>query len=172
MSSHPMRERHHQRLWSQTAPESGPSEICAVGVLEHEGTPTPAAASATVPQGSGSATAIGREVLASMAYSVSSRQRPDLLSPCRGHLRPALPVLVRPEARLWPDCRVCRLGSSLSKCAALRADQGPWSRRRDARTTTKAGLRRPSQAGPSVAPPRRGCRTNHSGTWCVNRSAE
>ena len=28
-----------------------------------------------------------------------------------------------------------------------RAEQGPWSRRRDARTTTKAGLRRPSRAG-------------------------
>jgi len=42
MSSHPMRERRHQRLLvSQTAPESGPSQICAVGVLEHEGTPTP-----------------------------------------------------------------------------------------------------------------------------------
>ena len=30
---------------------------------------------------------------------------------------------------------------------ASRAQQGPWSRRRDARTTTKAGLRRPSRAG-------------------------
>jgi hypothetical protein len=29
----------------------------------------------------------------------------------------------------------------------LRAEQGPWSRRRDARTTTKAGLHRPSRAG-------------------------
>jgi hypothetical protein len=35
-----------------------------------------------------------------------------------------------------------------------RALQGRWSRRRDARTTTKAGLRRPSRAGPSVARPR------------------
>jgi hypothetical protein len=42
MSSHPMRERRHQRLWSpRQHRESGPSEICAVGVLEHEGTPTP-----------------------------------------------------------------------------------------------------------------------------------
>jgi len=30
---------------------------------------------------------------------------------------------------------------------ACRPMQGPWSRRRDARTTTKAGLRRPSRAG-------------------------
>jgi hypothetical protein len=30
---------------------------------------------------------------------------------------------------------------------AFRAEQGPWSRRRDARTTTKAGLRRPSRPG-------------------------
>jgi len=37
---------------------------------------------------------------------------------------------------------------------ATRAEQGPWSRRRDARATTKAGLRRPSRAGPSVAPRR------------------
>jgi len=37
---------------------------------------------------------------------------------------------------------------------AFRAKRGPWSRRRDARTTTKAGLRRTSRASPSVAPPR------------------
>ena len=42
---------------------------------------------------------------------------------------------------------------------AFRAEQGPWSRRRDARTTTKAGLRRPSRASPSAAPPR-----SHPGT--------
>ncbi len=36
----------------------------------------------------------------------------------------------------------------------FRAKQGAWSRRRDASTTTKPGLRRPSRAGPRVAPPR------------------
>jgi hypothetical protein len=34
-------------------------------------------------------------------------------------------------------------------CPAIRAKQGRWSRGRDACATTKAGLRRPSQAGPS-----------------------
>ena len=36
----------------------------------------------------------------------------------------------------------------------FRAEQGQWSRRRDARMTTKARLRRPSGADPSVAAPR------------------
>ena len=46
------------------------------------------------------------------------------------------------------------LGHPFAVSPEFRAEQGPWSRRRDARTTTKAGLRRPSRAGPSVAPPR------------------
>ncbi len=34
------------------------------------------------------------------------------------------------------------------ECPARRAKHSPWSRQRDARTTTNAGLRRPSRAGP------------------------
>jgi hypothetical protein len=37
---------------------------------------------------------------------------------------------------------------------AFRVKQGPWDRLRDARGTTKAGLGRPSRAGPNVAAPR------------------
>ena len=47
-------------------------------------------------------------------------------------------------------------GSSLVSCdiASHRAKQGPRSCRRDARTSTKAGLHPPSRAGASVAAPR------------------
>ena len=46
-----------------------------------------------------------------------------------------------------------RQGGGDASCD-FRAKHGPWSHRRDAPTTTKAGLRRPSRAGPSMAPPR------------------
>ena len=58
----------------------------------------------------------------------------------------------------------CRLASGRSP--GFRADQVPWSRRRDARATAKAGLGRPSLAGPSMASPRRGCRAN---PWPLDR---
>ena len=49
--------------------------------------------------------------------------------------------------------RPCARTQDQISCGS-RALQGRWSRGRDARTTTKAGLRRLSRAGPSMAPPR------------------
>jgi hypothetical protein len=51
-----------------------------------------------------------------------------------------------------------------------RAKEGPWSRRRDAPTTTKAGLRRPSRVDPRMADPR--LKRSHSlGDCFVRQSA-
>jgi hypothetical protein len=46
-----------------------------------------------------------------MARTVSSRQRPDLLSPCRGHLRPARVASCSTRTKALPDCRHCRPSS-------------------------------------------------------------
>jgi hypothetical protein len=51
-----------------------------------------------------------------MAPNVSSRQRPDLLSPCRGHLRPgSCRSSFDRKPRLWPDCRFVADGVLMSR---------------------------------------------------------
>lgn len=65
------------------------------------------------------------------------------------HLGPY--IWTRSRARLSPG-RAMRAPKSASR--ACRAERGLWSRRRDARATTKVGLRRPPRAGQSVASPR------------------
>jgi hypothetical protein len=57
-------------------------------------------------------------------------------------------------------------GTERAQRPPCRAKQGPWSRRRDARTTTKAGLRRPSRAGANVAPPRLRQQRGSDGRYC------
>jgi hypothetical protein len=58
-----------------------------------------------------------------MAPSVSSRRRPDLLSPCRGDLRPARAAFDR-KPRLWPDCRFVARPATGSRLL-LRRPAGP-----------------------------------------------
>ena len=86
-----------------------------------------------------------------------------LLAPAACQSQPASQRMVSGRSRLSAaisaisSMQVSDLTSAsallLASCA-IRAEQGPWSRRRDARTTTKAGVRRSSRAGPTLAPPR------------------
>ena len=99
------------------------------------------------------------------ARHFSSRRIEAIYAPPRRCARPAFRLrrnfsAFGPETRFAREARPIRRPCERWRLEGpdmheIRAEQGQWSRRRrDARTTTKAGLRRRSGADPSVAAPR------------------
>ena len=90
-------------------------------------------------------------------YAAAARtgSRPRALSPSSRPTRDATTPNDHSVANAIAGLRVVRKVKAIAGPSCdFRAEQGQWSRRRDARMTTKARLRRPSGADPSVAAPR------------------